>query len=134
MRITLATALVMQAIGAGHCHGFEIVDVTGYPTGTVYEGMELHTVVAAIRMVDHDAQVPERLGHDPDVLDLGHIREAAALAREAGRGQHLEGRVLGPGDLHRAVQDGPSRHAEDLPRDGLRDVLPVERSWVSHGS
>ena len=39
MRITLATALVMQAIGAGHCHGFEIVDVTGYPTGTVYPAL-----------------------------------------------------------------------------------------------
>jgi hypothetical protein len=29
MRLTLATTLVMQAIGACHCHGFEIVDVTG---------------------------------------------------------------------------------------------------------
>jgi DNA-binding PadR family transcriptional regulator len=39
MRLTLATTLVMQAIGAGHCHGFEIVDVTGYPTGTVYPAL-----------------------------------------------------------------------------------------------
>ena len=36
MRMTLATTLVMQAIGAGHRHGFDIVEVTGYPTGTVY--------------------------------------------------------------------------------------------------
>ena len=39
MRMTLATTLVMQAIGAGHRHGFEIVDVTGYPTGTVYPAL-----------------------------------------------------------------------------------------------
>jgi DNA-binding PadR family transcriptional regulator len=39
VRITLATALVMQAIGSGHAHGFEIVDVTGYPTGTVYPAL-----------------------------------------------------------------------------------------------
>src|SRR6266487_1580670 len=39
MRTTLITALVMQAIGTGHCHGFEIVDVTGYPTGTVYPAL-----------------------------------------------------------------------------------------------
>ena len=39
MRITLATALVMQAIGAGHCHGFDIVEVTGSPTGTVYPAL-----------------------------------------------------------------------------------------------
>jgi hypothetical protein len=33
--MTLVSALVMQDIGAGHTHGFNIVDVTGYPTGTV---------------------------------------------------------------------------------------------------
>ncbi len=39
MRMTLATTLVMQAIGAGHRHGFDIVEVTGYPTGTVYPAL-----------------------------------------------------------------------------------------------
>src|SRR5258708_31040975 len=39
MRITLATALVLQAIARGHRYGFEIVDVTGYPTGTVYPAL-----------------------------------------------------------------------------------------------
>src|SRR5438094_10135106 len=56
MRMTLATALVMQAIGAGHRHGFDIVDVTGYPTGTVYP---------ALRRLERDGYVrshwePER--------------------------------------------------------------------------
>jgi PadR family transcriptional regulator PadR len=39
MRMTLATTLVMQAIGAGHGHGFDIVEVTGYATGTVYPAL-----------------------------------------------------------------------------------------------
>lgn len=39
MRITLATALVLRAIADGHNYGFEIVDVTGYPTGTVYPAL-----------------------------------------------------------------------------------------------
>ena len=39
MRITLATALVLQAIARGHRYGFDIVDVTGYPTGTVYPAL-----------------------------------------------------------------------------------------------
>lgn len=39
MRMTLATALVLQAIHRGHRHGFEIMDVTGYPTGTVYPAL-----------------------------------------------------------------------------------------------
>jgi len=39
MRITLITALVLHAIARGHRFGFEIVDVTGYPTGTVYPAL-----------------------------------------------------------------------------------------------
>jgi PadR family transcriptional regulator len=39
MRMTLATALVLQAIARGHRYGFEIADVTGYPTGTVYPAL-----------------------------------------------------------------------------------------------
>jgi DNA-binding PadR family transcriptional regulator len=39
MRITLATALVLQAISRGHQHGFEIVEMTGFPTGTVYPAL-----------------------------------------------------------------------------------------------
>ena len=51
MRMTLATTLVMQAIGAGHRHGFDIVDVTGYPTGTVYP---------ALRRLERDGYVRSR--------------------------------------------------------------------------
>ena len=51
MRMTLITALVMQAIGAGHRHGFDIVDVTGYPTGTVYP---------ALRRLERDGFVRSR--------------------------------------------------------------------------
>jgi PadR family transcriptional regulator, regulatory protein PadR len=51
MRMTLATTLVMQAIGAGHRHGFDIVEVTGYPTGTVYP---------ALRRLERDGYVRSR--------------------------------------------------------------------------
>ncbi len=37
--MTLTTALVLQAISRGHRFGFEIVDVTGYQTGTVYPAL-----------------------------------------------------------------------------------------------
>ena len=36
MRFTLATGLVLQALLDGHHHGFDIMDVTGLPSGTVY--------------------------------------------------------------------------------------------------
>jgi len=37
--MTLVTTLVLQAILRGHRFGFEIVDVTGYSTGTVYPAL-----------------------------------------------------------------------------------------------
>jgi len=51
MRMTLITALVMQAIEAGHRHGFDIVDVTGCATGTIYP---------ALRRLERDGYVRSR--------------------------------------------------------------------------
>ena len=50
-------------------------------------------------MVDDDADVAQRLDHDAHVLDLGHVREAAALAGQRRRGEHLERGVLAAADL-----------------------------------
>ena len=36
MNVTLPTTLVLQAIARGHHYGFEIMDATGLPSGTVY--------------------------------------------------------------------------------------------------
>lgn len=36
MRLTYPTALVLQALLQGHHHGFDIMDATGLPSGTVY--------------------------------------------------------------------------------------------------
>ena len=36
MRLTYPTALVLQALLGGHHHGFDIMDATGLPSGTVY--------------------------------------------------------------------------------------------------
>lgn len=36
MRITYSTALVLQALLHGRHHGFDIMDATGLPSGTVY--------------------------------------------------------------------------------------------------
>jgi DNA-binding PadR family transcriptional regulator len=36
MRTTYPTALVLQALLDGHHHGFDIMDATGLPSGTVY--------------------------------------------------------------------------------------------------
>lgn len=36
MRVTYPTALVLQALLEGHHHGFDIMDATELPSGTVY--------------------------------------------------------------------------------------------------
>ncbi len=36
IRLTHATALILQAIATGKQHGFQIMEVTGLPSGTVY--------------------------------------------------------------------------------------------------
>jgi PadR family transcriptional regulator PadR len=36
MRMTHPTALVLQALLTGHHHGFDVMDATGLPSGTVY--------------------------------------------------------------------------------------------------
>ena len=36
MNVTYTTALVLEAITAGYHYGFDVMDVTGLPSGTVY--------------------------------------------------------------------------------------------------
>ncbi|MGQ0733022.1 MAG: PadR family transcriptional regulator [Acidobacteriota bacterium] len=36
MRLTVPTTLVLQALAQGHPHGFDIMEATGLPSGTVY--------------------------------------------------------------------------------------------------
>lgn len=38
-RITYPTAIVLQAIATGRRYGFEIMDATGLPSGTVYPAL-----------------------------------------------------------------------------------------------
>lgn len=36
MRLTHATALVLRAMAAGHRYGFDVMEASGLPSGTVY--------------------------------------------------------------------------------------------------
>jgi DNA-binding PadR family transcriptional regulator len=39
IRMTHATAMVLQALSSGHGYGFDIMDTTGLPGGTVYPAL-----------------------------------------------------------------------------------------------
>ena len=83
-------------------------------------------------VVDHHADVAQGLGHDPDVLDLGHVAEPATLAGEDGSRQQLERRILRAADQHTATQGPAALDPEDLAGDRLRLELPMEWPGVSH--
>ena len=39
IRMTQATAFVLRALATGHRHGFEIMEASGLPSGTVYPAL-----------------------------------------------------------------------------------------------
>jgi len=85
VRVTLATALVLQAIARGHRYGFEIVDVTGYPTGTIYPALRrlehagyLHSRWETERMAFSEAR-PQRRYYE--ITAAGSRALAAAVER-----------------------------------------------------
>jgi hypothetical protein len=85
-----------------------------------------------VGVVDDDAEVAERLGHDPDILDLGHVREPAAFPGERRRGEHLQRGVLRAADRDRAGQRPAALDPEHLVGDRFGYEFPVERFRVGH--
>lgn len=39
MNLTYTTAIILRALANGYCYGFDIVGVTGLPSGTVYPAL-----------------------------------------------------------------------------------------------
>ena len=48
-KLSYVAALILKAIGAGHGHGFEIMDVLGLPSGTVYPALRRLEKAALVR-------------------------------------------------------------------------------------
>src|ERR1700753_2642714 len=66
-RLSLSAALILKALSLGYCFGFEIMEITGLPSGTVYP---------ALRRLERDGLVQS----DWEAED-----EAAEAARPARR-------------------------------------------------
>ena len=65
MRLTYPTALVLQALLDGHHHGFDIMETTGLPSGTVVGHVHLHVGDLAAASVFYS----EGLGFDRTVWE-----------------------------------------------------------------
>lgn len=48
IRLTFATGMVLQALARGHRYGFEIMDVSGLPDGTVYPALRRLDAAGAV--------------------------------------------------------------------------------------
>lgn len=76
VRLTHATSLILRALASGHRHGFEVMEVSGLPSGTVYP---------ALRRL-------ERSGH------LTSVWEDEAAAHAEGRPRRRTYRLTGTGE------------------------------------
>ena len=94
MRLTFPTALVLQALLDGRHHGFDIMDATGLPSGTVYPILRRLDAEGILRSrweretVARKEQRPARRYYELTAGGRGIARDAVARAQglaEAGR-------------------------------------------------
>lgn len=78
IRLTHATALTLQALASGACHGFQIMDVTDLPSGTVYP---------VLRRLERAAAVESRWEEEDAAREAGRRRRR--VYRLTARGQVL---------------------------------------------
>ncbi|MGE0863649.1 MAG: PadR family transcriptional regulator [Vicinamibacterales bacterium] len=104
MRLTYPTALVLQALLDGRHHGFDIMDATGLPSGTVYPILRRLDAEGYVRskwepqVVARKEQRPARRYYELTAGGGTMAREAVARARAmASAGTRLLRPVEGEG-------------------------------------
>jgi len=65
IRMTHATALILQALATNRRHGFQIMDVTGLPSGTVYPVLRRLEREEAVESEWEDGEVASQAGRRP---------------------------------------------------------------------
>lgn len=99
MRVTYPTALVLQALLEGHHHGFDIMDATGLPSGTVYPILRRLDGEGLVRSrwerdtVARREQRPPRRYYELSAGGGAFAREAVARMRGASVQGRLEPRT-----------------------------------------
>jgi PadR family transcriptional regulator PadR len=101
VKVTYPTTLVLHALAQGFRHGFDMLDVTGLPSGTVYpilRRLEHEGLVTAdwenVAIAREEQRPPRRYY---EVTAAGHLLLKAALARyEVPRSIAARGRRLRP--------------------------------------
>jgi PadR family transcriptional regulator PadR len=85
MRVTYPTTLVLQALLQGHHHGFDVMDATGLPSGTVYPILRRLDAEGLVRSHWEKEGVARREQRPPrryyELTPSGQIFAAESVAR-----------------------------------------------------
>jgi PadR family transcriptional regulator, regulatory protein PadR len=87
MNLTYPTTLVLHALAHGVRHGFDVIDATGLPSGTVYpilRRLEREGLVTAAweeAAIAHDEQRPPRRYYELTATGQAMLETAAARYR-----------------------------------------------------
>jgi PadR family transcriptional regulator PadR len=65
MNVTFPTTLVLQALAVGHPHGFDVMDATGLPSGTVYPILRRLELEGFVTSKWERAETAQREGRPP---------------------------------------------------------------------
>jgi DNA-binding PadR family transcriptional regulator len=65
MKLTYPTALVLEALAGGYHHGFDVMDATGLPSGTVYPVLRRLELEGLVRSRWEKAERAQREGRPP---------------------------------------------------------------------
>jgi DNA-binding PadR family transcriptional regulator len=103
MNLTYPTALVLEALARGHHHGFQIMDVTGLPSGTIYP---------LLRRLDREGLVSSRW-------------EKPAVARREQRPPRRYYQLTAAGEAVRAVAIERFHAVEVLIPSGRKKLRPA---------
>lgn len=100
IRLTHATALILQALASGSRHGFQIMEVTELPSGTVYPVLRRLEREEAVESEWEDAAEASAAGRRQrrvyGLTDSGRLLAARARERLANTQRVLSEGELGP--------------------------------------
>lgn len=65
VRMTQVTALVLQAVAAGHRYGFDVMDATGLASGTIYPALRRLEEAGLLRAEWENATAAHEGGRPP---------------------------------------------------------------------
>ena len=105
IRLTHATALILQAVATGRRHGFQIMEVSGLPSGTVYP---------VLRRLEREKAVESEWESEEGAREAGrrrrrvyHLTELGQVWAERARQRLADTqRLLSDGELGGAAPSG----------------------------